>query len=144
LEQVAVHIPTRTREVGAVETDDYAMTFTSDTIPTSGHVHTLIDQACAWVLSQVGSPVVSPAQDACQVAAALWTAYWIERGFPERDADVKVYDRIRDDAISAAKHAAAVNKAAGGGTSLNPDAVETVLPAHTFPDPPKWADVTFW
>jgi hypothetical protein len=144
LEQVAVHIPTRTREVGALETNDYTGTFTANTTPTSTHVQSLIDQTCAYISAQVGTPVLAAAEDSCQVAAALWTAYWVELGFPERDADLKTYEQIKADAAAATKQARLLNLAAGGGQDLNPDPIDTAYPTHTFPAAPPWADITFW
>jgi hypothetical protein len=142
LDDVAAHIPSRTREVG---TDNlYTETFTADTTPTSDTVSILIGKACAWVASQAGLPVVTAAYPACAVAASLWAAYWVEIGFPERDGDVAVYDRLRKDAEAATKNAATVNLAAGGGAQLpSTDPTAGMAPKGTFPDAPSWADQSF-
>jgi hypothetical protein len=76
-------------------------------------------------------------------AAALRAAYWVEVAYPERDADVAVYDRLKADAEAMAKDAAAANRAAGGGTSLDPSGELVTLTVHGFPDPPPWKDLTF-
>lgn len=145
LQQVAVHIPTRTRPVGAVDySGDYAGTFTSQTTPTDTQATEQISQACVKVTGAVGTPVATAAQDACQVAAAWWAAYFIEIGYPERDADLKVYEELRRQAEEATKSAATLNAVAGGGADLAPDPVEALLPSHTFPAAPAWADTTFW
>lgn len=145
LEQVGIHIPTRTRAVTAASYDGtYAGTFTVDTTPTAVQATEHIDQACIKVLGEVGSPVAADAADSCRVAAAWWAAYSIEIGYPERDADVQVYEELRKQAEAATKTAAAVNAAAGGGTTLTPDPTDALLPSHTFPDAPPWADVVFW
>jgi hypothetical protein len=145
LSQVAVHIPTRTREADSTTySGDFAGTFTTGTTPTADQATEQIDQACVKVLGVVGSPVAVEAQDACRVAAAWWAAYFIELGYPERDADVRVYEQLKAEAESATHTAVAMNAAAGGGTSLVPDPGDALLPSHTFPDPPAWADQTFW
>jgi hypothetical protein len=142
LEDVAVHIPSRTREVGIL--DAYRGTFTQDTTPTSDQVALLIEHACVWVMAEAGQPVVPAAYPACTVAAALWTAYWVELGYPERDADVAVYDRLLPAAQAMTGSAARVNVAAGGGATLDPTPEDArPLVVYAFPDPPKWADVTF-
>ena len=46
LQAVAVHIPTRTREVGNVESNDYALTFNANTTPTDAEVLLLIGKGC--------------------------------------------------------------------------------------------------
>jgi hypothetical protein len=133
-------------------TNDPAGTFTANTEPTATQVTELIGQACTMVVSRTGLPVmdtVTEVADACRVAAALWAAYWVELGYPERDADVSVYDRLRTDAEAATKAAIALNTAAGGGTSLDPpddgSAASAAVPTFSFPDPPVWADTsTYW
>ena len=152
LAQVAVHIPTRTREVGAA--DDYAGTFNASTTPTSAEVTELVAQACTFVTSRTGLPIVTtPTEvpDTCALAAALWAAYWVELAYPERDADLAVYDRLRTDAEAATKAAVALNTAAGGGATTDPPdgggTASTALPSHSFPAAPAWADAspgTFW
>lgn len=141
LVQVAVHIPTRTRDANSTTySGDYAGTFTTDTTPTATQATEQIDQACVKVLGEVGSPVADAAEDACRVAAAWWAAYFIELGYPERDADVRVYEQLRVEATSATKTAAAVNAAAGGGTTLQQQPQDALMPVFSFPDPPTWAD----
>ena len=139
LADVAVHIPTRTREIGV--DNDPCGTFTDDTTPTGAAVAVLIDHACAWVTGTVGIPVLPGAFQAAQVAAALWAAYWVELGYPERDADVAVYEKLRVDAAAAAKNAEALNLASGGASDLDPG-TSHILATHSFPDPPTWADST--
>jgi hypothetical protein len=142
LADVAAHIPTRTREVGV--DNDYLGTFTASTQPTADEVATLIGHACAWVAGPAGDPVMTAAYSLLGAAAALRAAYWVEVAYPERDADVAVYDRLKDDAEQMAKDAATANRAAGGGTSLDPSSGEPLaLVQYTFPAAPAWADVTF-
>lgn len=141
LAQVAAHIPTRTRAVGIDNT--YTMTFTADTTPTGDSAAQIIGHACSWVTSRVGVPVAAAAFPACQLAAALMAAYWIEIGYPERDADVSVYERLRVDAEAAVKGAAALNAAAGGAGDLDPDPADSLHVLHDFPDPPPYADAVY-
>jgi hypothetical protein len=137
--QVALHIPSRTRQVG---TDDaYAYDFTANTTPVNTVVLQLIEQACTHVQSVTGTPIVTAGEAQCALAASLWAAYWVELGFPERDGDVQVYEQIRKDAEEATKAAAAVNTAAGGGGTSDPTPGDTVLAQHSFPAAPAWADL---
>lgn len=145
LAQVAIHIPTRTRTVAADDySGGYAGTFTTETTPTDTDANEHIAQACVRVLGAVGSPVATAAEDACRVAAAWWAAYSIELGYPERDADVQVYEQLAKQGEAATTEAFKINASAGGGGTLNPDPVEALLPSHTFPAAPAWADITFW
>lgn len=141
LDQVGAHIPTRTREIGV--DNDYTGTFTDATEPTAAEVTVLIGHACAWVAGRVGDPVMPAAYPLLNAAAALRTAYWVELAYPERDADVTVYERLAEDAARAEDLASSVNRAAGGGGSLDEDGRAESLVAYSFPDPPAWADQTF-
>lgn len=141
LGQVAAHIPTRTREVGIDNT--YTGTFTAGTYPTADQVSTIIGHACAWAEGRAGTPIAAAAYPLLSAAAALRAAYWVELAYPERDADVSVYDRFRVDADEMAASAAQVNRAAGGGGSVDEEGRPDVLAAYQFPDPPRWADNTF-
>lgn len=138
LRQVAAHIPTRTREVGVDNT--YSGTFTAGTYPTAEQVTTIIGHACAWAEGKAGVPVVAAAYPILSAAAALRAAYWVELAYPERDADVSVYDRFRVDADDLAVSAAQVNRAAGGGGTTDDEGRPDVLAQYEFPDPPAWAD----
>ena len=140
LQAVAVHIPTRTREVGNVESNDYALTFNANTTPTDAEVLLLIGKGCTVVTGQTGLPVVTAAEEYCTLAAALWAAYWVEIGYPERDADVAVYEKLRVDAEAATKAAVGFNDASGGGWSTDPTPADTNLVVGSFPAAPSWAD----
>jgi hypothetical protein len=142
LTDVADHIPTRTRPTadwGA--SDAMAGTFTPDTTPTREQAARIIRRACAWVEAQVGAPVDPGAYQAASVAAALRAAYWVEIGYPERDADVTVYDRLAVDADAATATALRINIAAGG-PDPEPGGVDDLV-TFAFPDPPPWADYHF-
>jgi hypothetical protein len=139
LTDVADHIPTRTRptaEWGA--SDEILGTFTDATTPTREQVARLIRRACSWVTGQIGAPVSPTAYGVAAVAAALRTAYWVEIGFPERDADLAVYDRLATEADAATATALRVNVATGAEDPTAGALDDLVL--YEFPRPPAWAD----
>lgn len=142
LQDVAVHIPTRTRRVGL--DNSYSVTFDADTTPTGDAVSVLIEHACSWVAGMVGAPIADAAFPQCTVAAALWAAYWAEIGYPERDADVTVYERLRVDALAAVDAARATNLAAGGGGTVAPDAEAVPVTLYAFPDAQPLGDWPVW
>jgi hypothetical protein len=135
LRRVASFIPSRTR---AVVTDNNPVgTFNDDTWPTGDMVDELVGSAVAVVSGRVGTPVAIPAYGLAQTAAALWTAWMVELGYPERDADVQAYSELRKEAENLIKQATAVNIGAGGGTDVIPDVDgrPDVLSMWSFPDP---------
>lgn len=142
LTDVADHIPTRTRptaEWGA--SDAEAGTFTEATTPTRDAATRLIRRACAWVAATVGAPVSLTAYPAAGVAAALRAAYWVELAYPERDADLAVYDRLREESDAAASAAHALN-VLSGAEDPSPGGTDDLV-TYEFPDPPPWADRVF-
>lgn len=141
LQQVGTYIPTRTREIGVSNT--YVGTFTANTYPTATQVTALIDDACVWAAQPAGTPIATDAHDSLRLAATLWAAYRVELAYPERDADVAVYERLLTEAEAARTEAARVNRAAGGGGATDEEGRPDVLAQYQFPDPPRWADLTF-
>jgi hypothetical protein len=139
LQQVGSHVPSRTR---SVTTNDPLGTFSDDTAPTGTDVTQLIADACTHVQALTGLPVPAEATGQAQLAAALWAAYWVELGWPERDADVSVASQLRTDAEAATKAAVALVTVTGGATTVDPTPGDAALPSHTFLDPPLWADTT--
>ena len=141
--EVAAHIPSRTRQVGtdtAPGDNQPAHTFNDATEPTGETVQSLIDRAVATVTGRTGTPIAEIAYPVASAAAALWAAYWVELGWPERDGDVQVWAQLRADAEAVTASALAVN--VGGGTSgPDSDAVPALLAAHALQPPPGWADV---
>jgi hypothetical protein len=144
LTDVAVHIPTRTRELRAplTDLDEYAGTFTDATTPTDREAEGLILRACDWVAARVGTPIEQGTWPMCKLAASLLAAAWIERAYPERDADLTVYQQLRDDADKAITQARDTNVDAGGSGDA-PDADLPVNVQFSFPDAPGWADRAF-
>ena len=141
LTQVGAHIPTRTREVGV--DNQYTGTFTTETYPTAAQVLLLLADACDLVAAKVGTPIMPAAYPALRVAATLRTAFDVELGYPERDADVAVYDRLLTEADAAVEAAGDANRAAGGGTDLDGAGEVVTLVSFGFPDPPPYADFQY-
>jgi hypothetical protein len=139
LTDVADHIPTRTRPTAEWGASDAILgTFTDATTPTRDQAARIIRRACGWVAGQIGTPVSRTAYGVAAVAAALRAAYWIEVAYPERDADLTVYDRLATDADAATATALRVN-AATGSTDPTLGALDDLV-MYEFPAPPPWAD----
>ena len=118
LAKVGSHIQSRTRHV---ETNVALGTFTADTYPTDVQVTEIIRSAVSMAQGKVGTPTVAAAYNLCETAAALWSGYWVELTFPDRDANVAVYQQLRADALLLMDQARAVNLGGGGGTDGEPD-----------------------
>lgn len=137
LEQVADHIPTRTRDASTPGSDTLLGTFTAQTTPTSEQAIRQIKAAVNEVLSQVGGTVpTTPAylQLMASQAASLRAAADIELAYPDRQADISTaqqLDQRAKDALAALKEA--INDV-GSGTE------GSLLPQYAFPDPPWWGD----
>ena len=135
LDDVARLIPTRTRDVKTPSSDEMLGTFTSGTTPDAGQAQAVIDAAVLGLLSQTGP--LDPSDDAlldqARAAAAWRAAADIELGYPNRDADIHVYDQLD----SRAKYELATLlhrlQALGEGYAEN-------QPVWSAPDPPPWAD----
>lgn len=135
LRDVGNHIPSRTR---SVTTNEPYGTFNDDTAPSGESVSGLIRSAVATVAGSVGFPIKEAAYPLCSAAASLWAAYWVELSFPDRDANVSVYARLRDDAMFLTENARAVNVGAGGGTVDPPGEDDVVgLSSYCFPAAPR-------
>ncbi|MER7131253.1 hypothetical protein [Streptosporangium saharense] len=133
LEQVADHIPTRTRDSAAPGVDALQMTFNERTTPTAEQAARYIASAVSEVLAAVAGVIpAAPAYLAvlAQKAAALRAAADIELAYPDRDADVSVATQLDQRAKDAlARLVEAVSDAGGPGTEGG------LLPVWAFPDP---------
>jgi hypothetical protein len=137
---VGQRIPTRTRDVKTPSSDGLLGTFTENTTPTGDQAQSFIDNACAWVLRSTGPlPQSPPASSQVQVAArdaAIWRAAAdIELAYPQRDADVRVFQQL--DARAVAALAAAVAAVTGGDDTPADSLPSWQSPAHG----PWWADL---
>lgn len=133
LEQVADHIPTRTRDSTTPGSDALQMTFNDRTTPTAEQTGRYIASAVSEVMAAVaGSIPATPAylRGLAQKAAALRAAADIELAYPDRDADVQVAAQLDQRAnASLARLIDAVSDAGGAGTE------GSLLPVYAFPDP---------
>jgi hypothetical protein len=142
LDDVARHIPRRTRDATVPGSDRMLGTFTANTTPTDAQANAVIDEVVAGIVAAYGPvPASPPASDQITVAArsaAAWRAAAdIEIAYPNRDADVAVYAELDRRASAALATYLSVLEAAGSGTV-------DVLPSWAAPDPvtiAPWGDV---
>jgi hypothetical protein len=139
LPDVARHIPTRTRDVRTPGSDKLLGTFTTTTTPSGDQAQAVIDTVVGTLLASVGAlPDNHPdlyvsARSACEWRAAAD----IEIAYPNRDADVAVYEQL-DARAQAAWSAFTTALANIGGSPTGPDD----LPMYQFPPGPPWGDLS--
>lgn len=137
LEQVADHIPTRTRDAANPGSDTLLGTFNASTTPTDEQATRQIVAAVAEVLAAVGGTVpATPAhlETLASEAAALRAAADIELAYPDRNADVNVFQQLDQRAKDALQRLIdAVNDAGSGPEGA-------LLPVYSFPDPVWYGD----
>ena len=134
LEEVADHIPTRTRSSTAGPGDDsMTMTFNASTTPTAEQAARFVDSAVSEVLGAVAGRVPDAPtylRVLAQKAAALRAAADIELAYPDRDADVDVSERLDQRAKDAlARLVEAVSDAGSPGSE------GSLLPVWSMPAP---------
>lgn len=133
--RVANYVPHRTL---AVDSTTHELTFTSTTRPTGVMVDRLIADGVAWVVARTGA-LADALHDQGAVAAALWAAAAVERGYPDEDDDaLRRADQLQKLAESARADLIAANAAAGEPPV---DAGSALLPRFAYPDPPRWGDL---
>lgn len=132
-EQVADHIPTRTRDSTTPGSDTLLMTFNDHTTPTAEQANRYIASAVSEVMASVAGAVpATPAylQSLAQKAAALRAAADIELAYPDRDADVQVAAQLDQRAKDALQRLIdAVSDVGGTGTE------GSLLPVWSMPVP---------
>ena len=135
LEDCAVHIPTRPRDT-TPGSDVLLGTFTADTTPDAGQAQAVIDAAVRTILSYTGPLDATDREllDQARTAAEWRAAADIELAYPNRTADVTVYDQLNE----RAKYELATLLKRLQGLSEGPQAA--LLPSWSSPDPPPWAD----
>src|SRR5258706_13579277 len=107
LDDVARHIPRRTRDTMTPGSDATLGTFTSSTTPTDGQAQSVIDDACSAVLAAAGPvpatglPNAPLVQQAARTAAEWRAAADIEIAYPVRDADPPAFDQLNPRAEAA-------------------------------------------
>lgn len=127
LEEVAGHIPTRTRDAATPGSDAFTGTFSSTTTPTESQAQRITDAAVATVAGAVGT-ITTKLEPLARDAAGWRAAADIELAYPQREADVTVYEQLNDRAKDALARLLEVAGEQGGG----PDAL---LPVWCFPEP---------
>lgn len=132
LEQVADIIPTRTRDPSTPGSDVMLGTFTAATTPSGEQASRKIRAAVSEVLSAVVG--VIPAvptylAEFASEAAALRAAADIELAYPQRDADVSVYEQLNQRANDA------LTRLIGAVDDVGSGPEGSLLPAYAFPEP---------
>jgi hypothetical protein len=136
LDDVARHIPTRTRDVKTPGSDKLLGTFTSSTTPDDGQAQATIDAAVLGILSQTGpldradTNLLSQARLAVEWRAAAD----IELAYPNRDADIKVYADL--DARAKDELATLLRRLQFQG-----EGADEAVPYWSAPRPPVYADM---
>jgi hypothetical protein len=137
LEQVADHIPTRTRDAATPGDTGLLGTFSSVTEPTDEQARRHIAAAVAEVLGAVGGTVPATPTflyELASEAAALRAAADIELAYPNRNADIDRFPQLDQRAKDTLQRLIdAVNDQGSG-----PEGV--LLPVYSFPDPPWHGD----
>lgn len=137
LEHVADHIPTRTRDKTATGDDSLLMTFTANTTPTNEQAQRHIALAVDEVLAAIGGTLPATPiylTGLATKAAALRAAADIELAYPDRNADVSVFEQLDQRAKDALQRLIDACNDAGGGTE------GSLVPVYSFPDPALYGD----
>ncbi|MFD1547012.1 hypothetical protein [Nonomuraea guangzhouensis] len=137
LEQVADHIPTRTRDANAPSSDTMLATFNGSTTPTDEQATRHIKAAVVEVLGAVGGTIpATPAFLAglASEAAALRAAADIELAYPDRVADVSVFEQLDQRAKDVLQRLIdAINDQGSGPEG-------SLLPVWAMPEPVWYGD----
>jgi hypothetical protein len=137
LEQVADHIPTRTRDAATAGDTALLGTFNAQTEPTDEQARRHIVAAVAEVLGAVGGTVPATPlflSELASEAAALRAAADIELAYPNRNADVDRFPQLDQRAKDALQRLVdAVNDQGSGPEGA-------LLPVWSMPDPPWHGD----
>lgn len=140
LADVARHVPTRTRDTKSPGSDKLLNTFNGSTTPTDAQVQQLIDDTLGALEAQVGDlPGVTLQHPDLAIALRVYVEWRaaadIELAYPDRNADIRIYDQLNARAVLAL--AAVMNGLQTG--DLGTGAVD---PQWMFPPPPPYADTS--
>lgn len=140
LADVGRHIPQRTRDTKTPGRDVLLGTFTASTTPTADQAQQVIDDAVAGLLAEFGELPVNADQSPEIAVAARTAAEWqaaadIEIAYPQRSADITVYDQLSARAVQARRALSAALTVVGAGPA-------DLLPYWSMPAPPPWADTS--
>lgn len=137
LEQVADHIPTRTRDAASPGDTRLLGTFTGATEPTDEQARRHIAAAVVEVLGAVGGLVPDAPPFLARLAgeaAALRAAADIELGYPNRNADSDRWTQLDQRAKDVLQRLVEAVDDQGAGPE------GSLLPQYAFPDPPWYGD----
>lgn len=134
LAKVATYVPART--LSTVD-GTHQRTFSDETNPSADEVTSLIDDACAWVLIVTGT-IDATLETMAGATAAVYAAATIERGYPDRDADVDTAQQLYEQALAMRTDLDAANRALTAEDVTDPAGAVQVL--YGFPTPPTWGD----
>lgn len=144
LRAVAKYVPGRSLVLNrATGSNELQSTFDGTTTPSDQQVNSLITDAVAWVLTLTGPIAETPTNLAqmATAAAAIWAAAAVERGYPDRDEDVKTAADFLTQATQMRMDLKCANEAATGEDPADPSA--SLLPLYQFPRRPRWGDLDF-
>ncbi|RKR92775.1 hypothetical protein BDK92_7255 [Micromonospora pisi] len=138
--RVANYVPTRTlvRSTATTTTkaDIYPHTFDSTTRPAGVQVDRLIADGVAWVTT-VAPTVTTALAETASVAAALYAAAAVERGWPDSDVSLNRATQLQQ---LAERTRADLVRALADETGTTPGQDHAVMPIYSFPRPVPWGD----
>lgn len=133
LSDVGDRIPTKTRDSTNPGSDSLLNIFNDRTVPTDGQVQPIINGAVGIIASAVTTALGPDLHDLANDAAAWRAAADVELAYPDRNADVAVYQALDARAKFALTTLANAADQAGQGS-------DATYPAFTFPVPVPWGD----
>lgn len=132
---VADYVPHRTLTRAESSTtageDTYQLTFSETTRPTGDAVDRLVADGVAWVSARV-RPMHPASQDSARVAATLYAAAAVERGWPEDESALQRANDLEKRADTLLAALVVSNDAANAGDA-DAETVDVVLPSWSFP-----------
>lgn len=113
-------------------------TFNANTTPTDAQAQQVIDDCVSALIAEVGELPTTVAEaaeieDAARSAVEWRAAADIELAYPNRDADIRVYEQLNSRANMALDILRRALKQVGSG-------MIDVSPEWAFPAPPAWGD----
>jgi hypothetical protein len=138
LQDVARHIPERTRDASVPGSDMMLMTFTGSTTPTDAQALQTISDAADMLEGLFGSlDTASPdVLTAARVAAEWRAAADIEVAYPNRSADLRLYAQLDARATAAQENLRLMLERTGEGGVIEP------FPEWQLPLPSPWGDTS--
>jgi hypothetical protein len=124
LSEVGDYAPNKTRDITPGSNIIFG-TFNGLTQPDDGQVQRMLDKVCTGIISVLGNVSVTQGPQAAAYAAVR-TAADIELAWPERAADLTLYNALTTRADAEFKKL---------------DELSTNVPIYSFPDAPAWKDI---